>query len=93
MIRSSRDELLVVGIDIDTIERHDVGEPLAGLHKITRIDHAVGEHAVDRRPHLGEFEVAIGLGELRLQLDELLLRLDLLGLHDIDLGAGGVERG
>ncbi len=55
--------LLEIRVDVDLVERHDVAEPLAGLDVVAGIDHAVGEDAVHRRAHAGEFEIALGLGK------------------------------
>src|SRR5438445_4319016 len=52
--------LLVVGVDEDIVERHDIAEPLPDNDEVADIDQTIGEGAVDRRAHRGEIEVALG---------------------------------
>src|SRR5262252_6515079 len=79
--------LLVVGIDKDVIERHDIAEPLTNRDEVAGVDQAVGEDAVDRRAHRGEIEVALGFRQRGLQFRKLSLRLRLLRPGYIDIVA------
>ncbi len=85
--------LFKVGVDEDLVERHDIAEPLAGLDHVADIDQTVGEGAVDRRAHIGEVEIALGLGKRGLQFGELRARLVLLRLGHLDIVARGVVGG
>src|SRR5712671_5578648 len=63
--------LLEVGIDEDVVERHDIAEPLPHHHEVAGVDQTVGERPLDRRAHRREVEVALGLGQRRLQFRKL----------------------
>ena len=60
--------LLEVGVDVDVVERHEAGEALARLHIVAALHGAVADDAFERRADGGERQVALGLGERRLQL-------------------------
>ena len=85
--------LLEIGVDIDVVERHQAGDALPGLHVVAGLHRAIGEHAVDRRADHGEGEIALGLGQRRLEFVERARGLLLLRLEHVEIGRGGIDPG
>ena len=85
--------LLEVRVDEDVGQRHQRRDALADLHEIAELHGAVADHAVDRRLDLGECQIALGLGQSRLEFGERARRLLLLRLQHTDLRLRAVDRG
>ena len=84
--------LLEIRVDIDRVERDEAREPLPGLDQVADLHGAITDHAVERRADHGKGQVALCLGQRRLELLERAERFDLLGLQHVDIGLGRFER-
>ena len=84
--------LLEVGGDVNLVERNEARQPLAGLHIVAGLHGAIADHAVDRRADDGERQIALGLGQRRLELVERGDRFLPLAFEDLDIGRRGIDR-
>ncbi len=85
--------LLVVGDDVGGGDRHHRHQLRSGLDVLANAQRAGADDAVDRRDDRRIGEVQLGLMLQRLVACARRLRLSELGLQDIDLPDGGLERG
>src|SRR5262245_21717063 len=85
--------LLEIGIDIDSIERHQASEPLTRLHVVADLYRAITNDAIEGGTDDGEREVALSLGKRRLILLKRIDCLNLLRLQHGDISLSSLHAG